>query len=60
MVFLNDVGLKLNVGWNIKKVFVVNKSVFVVVIMFVFCLRAFFTCRSYLSKGMWRAYFRIG
>ena len=32
MVFLNDVGSKLNVGWNIKKVFVVNESVFVVII----------------------------
>ena len=37
VVFLNDVSLKLNVGWNIKKVFVIYKSVFIVIIVFVFC-----------------------
>ena len=29
MVFLNDVSSKLNIGRNIKKVFVVNESVLV-------------------------------
>ena len=37
VVFLNDVGSKLNVGWNIKKVFVKYESVFFVIIVFVFC-----------------------
>ena len=36
VVFLNEVGSKLNVGWDVKKVFVVDESVFVVIIVLIF------------------------
>ena len=36
VVFLNDISSKLNVRWNIKKVFVVNESIFIVVIVLIF------------------------